>query len=300
MGFLTLLSGECHLTKRKICALASHLGIRISLGALCKIHRLASVILEQSYECIRESVLQGAHVNGDETGWRTCNQRRWMWIGVGETATFFSIDPSRSQAAFRRIFGGFQNTLTCDRYGAYNTHLGNKQSCLAHIDRDIEKVSERDGLDGAIGRILAHELDQVFAIWQAFKDGRHNREELQRLTQEHVQNVDSALKVGACTEEITKKTRRFCNNLLSRFDTLWTFLHEEGVEPTNNRAERGLRPAVIMRKLSGGSQSEWGERFTERILTVICTLKQRAMDVLDYLGRVFQAYIRAGPIPSAI
>ena len=297
MGFLTLLSGECHLTKRKICTLAAHLGIRISLGALCKIHHLASEILQQPYEAIKRCVLQGAHVNGDETGWRTCNQRCWLWIGVGATATFFSIDPSRSQEAFKRIFGGFQSALTCDRYGAYNTHSGNKQICLAHIDRDIEKVKERDGLDGSIGKILSHELAQVFTVWGEFKEGRHTREELQVLVQKHVQGIESALKVGGGTENVTKKTSRFCKNLLSRFETLWTFLHEEGVEPTNNRAERGLRPAVIMRKLSGGSQSEWGERFTERVFTVICTLKQQAGDVLGYLGQAFQAHIRAGPIP---
>lgn len=299
MGFLTLLSGECHLTKRKICALAAHLGIRISLGALCKIHHLASEILEHPYEAIKKSVLQGAHVNGDETGWRTCNQRRWLWIGVGKAATFFSIDPSRSQEAFNRIFDGFQNTLTSDRYGAYNTHMGNKQTCLAHLDRDIEKVKAREGLDGGIGKILSHELTQVFTIWREIKEGGQTRKVLQERMQIHVQNIESALKVGASADGITKKTSRFCHNILSRFESLWTFLYEEEVEPTNNRAERGLRPAVIMRKLSGGNQSEWGERFTERVFTVVCTLKQQSQNILDYFNRAFHAHIRASPIPSA-
>ena len=136
------------------------------------------------------------------------------------------------------VNGDFQNTLTCDRYGAYNTYAGNKQTCLAHIDRDIEKVKAQDGLDGSIGKILSHEFAQVFTIWSEFKESRHNREMLQTLMQPHVQNIESALKVGASATDITKKTNRFCQNLLSRFETLWTFLYEEAVEPTNNRAER--------------------------------------------------------------
>ncbi len=75
MGFLTMLSGQAGLTKRKICTLVAHLGIHVSLGALCKIHRLASVLLQESYEEIRQRVLQGVHINADETSWRTSNQR---------------------------------------------------------------------------------------------------------------------------------------------------------------------------------------------------------------------------------
>lgn len=300
MGFLTMLSGDIGVTKRKICSLAAHLGMHISLGALCNIHRLASNLLSKPAEEIRQFVLQGKHVNADETSWQTFYEKRWAWIGVGEDAAFLKIDTSRSQKAFSRVFGSFQQTLTCDRYGAYNIHNGNKQTCLAHIARDFEKISMRDGFEKELGKILAKELRQIFILWGEFKDGTHTLQEMQKLMAMPIDTMKYFLELGATLQKISKKTQRFCKNILKRFSSLWTFLKEEGVEPTNNRAERGLRPLVIMRKLSGSTQSEWGERFRERIFTVTYTLKKRAHNVFKYLNEVFEANILAVAIPSAI
>jgi transposase len=119
MAFLTMLSGEAHVTKRKICAVMGHLGIKISLGTLSNIHCLAGSLLQKPYSEIRTTVLQSANVNADESSWRLAHNRCWLWVGATPMATFFSIDPSRSQAAFQSIFNGFQNTLTTDRYAAY-------------------------------------------------------------------------------------------------------------------------------------------------------------------------------------
>jgi transposase len=171
MGFVTMLTGEGHVTKRKICALAGHLGLKISLGALCNIHKLASIILEEPSQAIHKHVMEQEQVNGDESGWRLCCKRCWIWIGATRTATVFKIDPSRSREAFKRIFGGFNGTLTTDRHGAYNDHEGDKQTCLAHIKRDFEKVSERPEIDGSFGRILQEQLGLIFKSWAEFKEG---------------------------------------------------------------------------------------------------------------------------------
>ena len=93
MGFLTMLTGEAGVPKRKICSIAGHLGVKISLGALCNIHRLASNILEKSYGIIRKAVLAEGVVNADETSWRLKSKRCWLWIGATPQATFFGIDP---------------------------------------------------------------------------------------------------------------------------------------------------------------------------------------------------------------
>jgi transposase len=300
MGFLTMLTGEAGVTKRKICAITGHLGIKISLGGLCNIHRLAGDILRRPFEQIRSEVLSSSNVHGDESSWRLNHKRCWIWIGATSKATFFQIDPSRSQEAFKRIFNGFKNTLTTDRYGGYNCYEGNKQTCLAHIDRDYDKVAERPKVDGAIGRILSGELKAIFILWKEFKAAALSREQLQLKAEIHVGNIKDTLTVGASAEGVGTKTSAFCLDLLNRFPTLWRFLYEEGVEPTNNLAERGLRPAVIFRKLSGGSHSEWGMRFTERLFTVACTIKQRAGNLFEYLTQSFEAHIRGSvgpPIP---
>lgn len=291
MGFLTMLTGEAGVTKRKICAISSHLGIKISLGGLCNIHKLASHILSKPYEEIKAAVLSSSNVNGDESSWRLNHKKCWVWLGATARATFFQIDPSRSQEAFKRVFGGYRNTLTTDRYGGYNCYTGNKQICLAHIARDFQKVSERAHVDGALGRLLCLELKSIFTLWKDFKATRLTRVELQSQAQEHISNLNDILHVGAAAEGVGNKTAALCYDLLNRFADLWRFLYEEAVEPTNNLAERGLRSIVIFRKLSGGSRSDWGERFIEKVFTVACTLRQCALNLFTYLTESFRAYI---------
>ena len=172
--------------------------------------------------------------------------------------------------------------------------------CQAHIARDFNKMSERKGADGALGRILCGELNIVFGLWKEFNQKTLDRKELQSKSKIHIENIKDALTVGASANPIQQKSAGLCRNLLKRFFTLWTFLHEEGVEPTNNRAERGLRPAVIWRKVSGGNQSDWGIEFTERLLTTCYTLRQKSMNVFEFLTKTFEAYIRASPGPSPL
>jgi transposase len=103
MAFLTMLCGEAHVTKRKICTIMNHLGIKISLGAVCNIHRLAGALLQKPFEEIRTTALQSSNLNADESSWRYKHGKYWLWIGATPIATFFCIDPSRSQAAFQTI-----------------------------------------------------------------------------------------------------------------------------------------------------------------------------------------------------
>lgn len=297
MGFLTMLTGEGHLSKRKICAIAEHLGVKISLGALCNIHKLASSLLKKPAKTIQDYVLNTQKVNADETSWPVLGKKHWMWIGATSNATFFKINPSRSAQAYQHIFGLFKGTLTTDRYGAYNQHLGQKQSCLAHIDRYFVKMSQRSGIDGSCGTLLEDQLDQVFKLWREFKDKRLSRCELQKKTCDHIENIKAIL-ILTTKEAKDRKSRALAYDLLNRFETLWTFLYEEGVEPTNNLAERGLRPAVIFRKLSHGNQSQWGSKFTERLMTVACSLKQNAKNLFKFLSELFTAHQEARSPPS--
>ena len=161
-------------------------------------------------------------------------------------------------------------------------------------------MSERSGADGAIGRILLEELKEIFGHWKKIKNSEMTRIEIQKAAAPHIQNINDALTVGAGAEQIGNKSQSLCCDLLIRFATLWTFLEQEGVEPTNNLAERGLRPFVIARKLSNGSQSEWGIQFSERIMTVVCTLKQQVRNVFEYLTQIFYAHLEKGPAPPVL
>jgi len=111
------------------------------------------------------------------------------------------------------------------------------------------------------------------------------------------EDVKLLLKAGAVYQDCLNKTKATCMDFLNRFDTLWLFVYVDGVEPTNNLAERGLRHGVIWRKISYGSQSETGERFVERVMTVAMTLKLRAKNTFEYFTECFREFIRGGQSP---
>lgn len=300
MGFATVATGELGLSKRKVAKLLAYLDIRICVGSIANIHRLASDILARPYEEIRERMVQQTAINMDETSWYRAGKRKWLWLATCKECTLFRIDPFRNREASHRLLGEiFRGTLTTDRYAVYNEHKGPRQNCWSHLDRDFEKISHRSHPDHTLGKRLEEEADEVFRLWRAFKAGLISRHELRCYTEALIQPVIKALLfLGEIGGECTSKSKNTCRNLLNNFDHLWTYLHDDGVEPTNNEAERQLRPAVIWRKISYGSQSDWGEHFVERILSVIETVKKQARDTYSYMATCFGAYSRDGPIPS--
>ncbi len=292
MGLITSLSGEFRLSKRQVTALMGKIGIRICSGSVCKIHSRASLILKGPYEEIKIHTLRQSHLNADESSWKTLTRKRWIWVGCGRDSVFFEIKASRSAQAFQEIFGSFQGGLTTDRYGGYNSHEGERQLCWSHADRDFEKIASRDGFDKWIGEQLLNCKAIVFDLWHDFKDGYITRDELiKRIEVGPKEDIRLLFKVGALHDDCRNKTKATCIDYLKRFDMLWVFVYGENVEPTNNEAERCLRHAVIWRKISYGSQSEAGERFVERVMTVAMTLKRRVKNSFDYFTQCFSAFI---------
>ncbi len=295
MGFVTSLSGEFRLSKRQVCALMGRLNIRICSGSVCKIHVRASQILKAPYEEIRTHTLNEEHIYADETSWKTMSEKRWIWVGSGKETVFFAIKASRSNKAFREIFGSFKGGLTTDRYNAYNSHEGLRQLCWSHADRDFEKIAGRDGFDKWIGERLLECKKSIFNLWHSYKNGEIARDELiEKIEIGPKEDLKVLLKAGAIHKEICNKTRSTCADFFGRFEMLWVFAYHENIEPTNNTAEQRLRGGVIWRKLCFGSQSEEGERFVERVLTVGMTLKLRAQNSFDYFTECFKAYIHGG------
>jgi len=302
-GFIALLSGDLGLTKRKVVSLAGYLNIKVSVGSVCNIHHLAGKILEKPYEEIKQYTFKQAAIHADETSWYRKGKRQWLWVVTGVKGAFFKIDPCRSSITFKKILGNeSQNIpLTTDRYSAYNTYEGPHQYCWSHLDRDFEKIAERDDVNSLIGSRLKESADEVFASWRAFQKGFLTRTELQDYVETFVMSSTKALiLLGSIGRECHPKTRRTCKRLFSSFSSLWTYLYHEGVEPTNNLAERDIRPSVIQRKLTYGTQSDDGEVFVERILSVAVTFRKQAKNIFDYLTACFMAYSRDAPIPSPL
>ena len=302
-GFISLVTGELGVTKRKVVSLLYYLNIRVSLGSVCNIHHLAGEILAAPYEEIRQQALKQSALNADETSWYRKGKRQWLWIITGREYACFKIDPSRGARAFQGIFSGLPQPppLTTDRYCSYNSYEGPRQYCWSHIDRDFAKIVDRGDVDGVLGQRLEEEADEVFLYWGYFQNGLLTRGELQTHMEAFVMSpVKALLLLGSQGQGCASKTRGTCSHLLSRFDCLWTYLYHEGVEPTNNLAERDLRPSVIQRKLSYGTQSDAGSAFIERILTVAVTFKKQSKNLFEYLTSCFRAHSRDGPVPSPL
>ncbi len=138
----------------------------------------------------------------------------------------------------------------------------------------------------------------MFAWWQRVRDGTLARADFQAAMQPIRKEVSALLHIGTFVKHVI--TRRTCQNILKVEQALWTFVDQEGLEPTNNAAERALRRGVIWRRRSFGTQSENGSRFVERILTVVMTLRQQKRDVLDYLTEACQARTRGSNSPSLL
>lgn len=175
-----------------------------------------------------------------------------------------------------------KGTITTDRYSSYNWIAAHRrQICWAHLVRDFQALVERGGESQKIGQALLKQSNRLFKLWHKVRNGRLSRAGFEAAMQPIEQRVKKLLEAGTQAEH--EKTRRTCTNILKVEPSLRTFVRVEGVEPTNNAAERPLRRAVLWRRKSFGTQSIAGSRFVERILTAVRTLRQQGREVLEYL-----------------
>ncbi len=255
-----------------------------------------SAALAGPYEEVLSVARRANALNVDETSWQERRgARAWLWTAATTGLSVFWIDPERSGSAFQRFLVGFRGRLITDRWRAYFRHPRElRQICWSHLLRDFEKLALFGSAASELGRHLLKETELVFELWHAFKRGEFGRAELRR----------RFLPLKACWHELLldnmlnehPKARALCSDLLTVWPCMWLFVKAEGVEPTNNTAERALRPAVLWRKGSFGSQSERGSNYAARMLTVVGTLRKQNRHVLDFLVKAVIAYrTRAAP-----
>ena len=296
---LSYLSGRCHDSKRNVEEIAETIfGVPISLGTVAKLEQEMSAALEAQHAQALAAVRCAPVKNVDETGWAQGGKLCWLWTAATLTIAVFQIHSKRGKAGLKALLGDVAGIICSDRWGAYaHLPLHLRQICWAHLKRDFQKLLELGAATKGIGRAGRKAVKEVFAIWKDFKDGRIDRPTLKNRLQPVRVRFHKALRRGSKGED--KKTKRFSRRLLKVYDALWTFAEVEGVEPTNNHAERMVRPAVLWRKGSFGNHSAAGCRFTERIMTTVQTLRLQNRPVLDYLRSALIAH-RTGTQAQAL
>jgi transposase len=157
---------------------------------------------------------------------------------------------------------------------------------------------DRGGEVEPIGRWGLVEIERLFAIWNRFRAGEFDRQELRRRLIPPQARLGRLLRRGQ--ENLDHKAAALCREMRKWWAALWTFARVDGVEPTNNVSERALRPAVLWRNGSFGSDSEAGSRFAERLLTVVASCRQQGRPLLEFLVAAIEAAPRVNPSPSLL
>jgi hypothetical protein len=275
--------------------------VPLALGTVAKIERRVSDALAGAYAEVSAAVRAAPVVHADETRWREGKQRPWLWVLAAPRYCVRRLTDPRSRDALAELLGEDRpgRVLVSDRYGVYGHLTAERHGyCWAHLDRDFLSVAQSAEPLSFLGRYCLEEVDALFAAWHRFRGGAVDRVGLREALLPVQARLRTWLSWGA--EAGGGKLAGFFGNLLSNWESLWVFAHREGVEPTNNLAERLLRPAVLWRKVSYGTQSEAGRRYAERLLTVTGTLALQGRRVFPFLLRACQAALQGCAPPSLL
>jgi transposase len=298
---LAYLAGRHHLSQRGLEELAEDVfDVPLSLGTVGHLAEQASAALAPAHAEAVQAVRDAAVKNVDETGWKLAGGRCWLWAAATATVAAFVIHARRSAAGLAALLGEVIGGIVgSDRWSAYQrVPLHRRQVCWAHLIRDFQAMVDRANAGSPVGEELLCCAEELFTWWHRVRDGTLSRATLRRYVAELRPWVRSQLEAGrACG---CAKTAGTCRELLAVEPALWTFVRVEGVEPTNNHIERLLRPAVLWRKRSFGSQSESGCRWAERLLTVVQTRRLQGRPVLDYVYEALVAHRAGLPAPKLV
>jgi transposase len=298
---VSAMTGMFHVSKRDDKAMVeSFFGVPIALGTVTAAEQEICAALADPYAEAAQAAQDASVNNVDETSWKLGKLKFWLWTAVSRVCTFFVIHPKRGAEALNTLFRqAFEGIVISDRWVVYDRFaVRRRQLCWAHLIRDFRGLFETTGPGKKIGSALLCFAEDIFTFWYRVRDGTLKRSTFRKYVNQQRPWLRELLTGGAacgCT-----KTAAFCHNLLRLEEAMWTFARVEGVEPTNNAAERALRKAVLWRKRSFGCKSAAGCRFVERMLTTTKTLQQQKRPVLEYLVEAITALRKGRPAPKLL
>jgi transposase len=298
---ISTLTGTFHVSKRDAEGIVETIfGVPIAVGTIVAAERETSAALAAPYGEAQQACQDAPCNNVDETSWKLGKQLIWLWTAVSHVCTFFLIHKKRGAEALSAVFTkAFAGITISDRWVVYNRlSVWRRQLCWAHLIRDFQALFETTGPGKKIGAELLCFADDIFNFWYRVRDGTLKRSSFRQYVSTQRPWLRDLLAEGAACG--CAKTAALCRNLLKLEPALWTFARVEGVEPTNNAAERALRKAVLWRKRSFGCKSEAGCRFVERMLTVAKTLQQHQRPILTYLVEAIVAHRQGRSAPKLL
>ena len=308
-ALIAYLTVVCRMPRRVVQeALEQVLGIPLSLGSIQNSWEEAGEAVAAPCAELERQLSREPVVNSDETGYRTNGEKRWLWALVAANFVFYKIAASRGAEVLVELLGEvFAGILCSDRCASYlKYHKGTGQFCWAHFKRNILGVQElgktTDAERFCRDALALHAC--LFRLWHRFRDGPGVRYGPITRQQLIAKSIPLEKKFFALADRYLdsrdKQVANLALALLEHFERFFAFLRHEGVEPTNNAAERALRCAVQWRKISFGSRSAQGEVAVARLLTVTRTCRMRNRPPLAYLVTAIRSHRNASPVPSLL
>jgi transposase len=296
---VAVLSVRNRVSRRDVVELGEELfGVRLCAGTVEAILERAGQALADPYQQLRERVCASESLNMDETGWRTAGERRALWGMFTSRHAFFHLAPDRHEQHAKQLLKGHAGVVTSDRWWAYaHLPLTRRQLCWSHLRRDFTAHAEGLAAEREFGEAGLVLCERMFWAWEVYQH-THDRRELKHTIRQLQRQYKPIIRGYATKQARNRHCRGIARNLLKAWPALWTFADHDGVEPTNNHAERSLRGAVIYRKLSLGSQSEPGERRIERLLSASITCRLQHRSLFAYMTDLLATNARGDPPPS--
>ena len=308
-ALIAYLTVTCRMPRRVVLESLEHvLGIPLSLGSVQKVWEEASEAVAEPYQELARQLPQEPVLNSDETGYRTNGEKRWLWALVASSFVFYKVAATRGTEVLVAMLGEiFAGILCSDRYAGYTAyHKGAAQFCWAHFKRNIlgaQEIAKSTDAERFCRDALALHA-RLFRLWHRFRDGPDARYPIADRQELILKSLPLQRKFFALGERYLDSkdndVRNLATALFAHCGEFFVFIEKDGVDPTNNTAERALRCAVQWRKTSFGSRSARGETAMARLLTVTRTCRMQNRNSLHYLSAAVRAHRSTATVPSLL
>lgn len=301
MSVIALLSGRYRLSKREVKQIILDLyGVDISTGGICKTEQRVCAAVKQAVDEAAEAVKSEPVVHMDETGRREDKKKVWLWVAATEQMAVFLIRQSRGAQVAKELVGEqFAGVSVSDRWSGYSwIPISQRQTCWAHLKRDWQLWVDLGGQGSTYGKKLLELHEDVFKSYHRYLNGKLTQRAW--LRRSDVFKVSCRTLLRGANRRGCKKVQGMAQRMLLLEESLWTFRNDDAVPPTNNHAERTIRPAVLLRKGSFGTDSARGSAYISRMLTVAQTLKMQGRCLLGFMAQSVRSLVSGSERPSLL
>lgn len=255
-------------------------GLHVSSATIVNsVHKLA-VFLGVDYEQLRLELLKSRQVHGDETSWRVKGKNWWLWEFISNRVAYFTVRQSRGHDVPQEVLSEYKGLFTSDFWAAYNVLSCDKQKCWVHLKRELDKV-------------LKYRYDKEFALFAsrlmrlyyfAKSERRHGKR-----TREF---VEAKLRGLLSRKYVNVDCKRLVKTFSRHEKELFAFCSWRGAKANNNHAEQGIRPAVVIRKTSFGSQSEHGAKDMAVLMSFFQTARLQDANFLEFMHSMTENHLK--------